>query len=99
MVTRRTFLKYTGGTTLTLFAAGALGLRRAIASIAGGSLEPRDIAKYTTPLLVPPVMPRADRITLRSGQNADYYEISHKQFAQQTAPRADKAARHMTLAA
>ena len=31
-------------------------------------------------------MPRADRITLRSGQNADYYEISLKQFAQQILP-------------
>jgi spore coat protein A len=86
MVTRRSFLKYTGATTLTLFAAGRLGLRRAIAQIEGGTLSPLGIPKYATPLLIPPVMPRAGFLPMKGGQKADYYEISVKQFAQQILP-------------
>ncbi|HET9694131.1 MAG TPA: TorF family putative porin [Steroidobacteraceae bacterium] len=60
MFTRRTFLKYTGATTLTLFATGIRGLRRAIAeALPGGTLDPASIPKFVTPLLVPPVMPKA----------------------------------------
>ena len=41
MVSRRTFLNYTGGTALTLFAYSKLGgLRQAIAAIPGGTLDP-----------------------------------------------------------
>jgi len=87
MISRRTFLKYTGGTTLTLFAVGVGGLRRAIAAaLPGGTLDPGTISKFVTPLLVPPVMPRAGTIVNRMGKNVDYYEISVKQFAQQILP-------------
>lgn len=84
--TRRSFLKYTGATTLTLFLAGRWGLPRAVATVRGGSLDPRTIPKFRTPLLVPPVMPKAGRIVLRGGRNADYYEISLRQFRQQVLP-------------
>ena len=68
MVSRRTFLKYTGGTALTLFAYGKLsGLRRAIAQIQGGTLNPRSVKKYATPMLIPPVMPRAGTVVLPGG--------------------------------
>jgi hypothetical protein len=83
---RRAFLKYTGGTTLTLFIAGTWGVPKAVAAIRGGSLDPRAIPKFRTPLLVPPVMPRAGRIVLRGGRNADYYEISMTQLRQQVLP-------------
>ncbi len=86
MFSRRTFLKYTGGTALTLFAFSKLGLRQAIAQIPGGTLDPMSVPKYATPMLIPPVMPRAGMITLTGGKNADYYEISMKQFAQQILP-------------
>jgi len=87
MLTRRTFLKYTGGTTLTLFAYSKLGgLRQAIAQIPGGNLDPLSVLKYQGPMLVPPVMPRAGTIKLRGGQNADYYEISMNQIQQQILP-------------
>ena len=87
MFSRRTFLKYTGGTALTLFASGKLGgPRQAIAQIAGGTLDPLSVPKYATPMLIPPVMPRAGTIKLTGGKNADYYEISMKQFAQQILP-------------
>jgi len=87
MISRRTFLKYTGATTLTLFATGVGGLRRAIAeAIPGGTLDPLAIPKFATPLLIPPVMPRAGTILQRGGRLIDYYEISVKQFTQQILP-------------
>ncbi|HEX6330056.1 MAG TPA: bilirubin oxidase, partial [Actinomycetota bacterium] len=57
-----------------------------MAQIPGGSLDPGDIPKYTTPLLIPPVMPRAGIIRNRGGKPIDYYEISMRQFAQQILP-------------
>ena len=85
-ITRRAFLKYSGGTTLTLFVAGTVGLPRAVAAVPGGSLDPRAIPKFRTPLLIPPVMPMAGRVVLHGGRNADYYEISMRQFRQQVLP-------------
>jgi FtsP/CotA-like multicopper oxidase with cupredoxin domain len=88
MITRRAFLKYTaGGTILTLFGFDKLtGISKAIAQIPGGSLDPNSVTKYVTPMLIPPVMPRAGTITMPGGKPADYYEISMKQFAQQILP-------------
>ena len=86
MLTRRTFLKYTGGTTLTLFVLNRLGIATALAQIPGGSLDPGDIPKFLTPLLIPPVMPKAGRIVQRGGRQIDYYEISMKQITQQILP-------------
>jgi spore coat protein A, manganese oxidase len=87
MLSRRTFLKFTSGTALVLFAPGRLGApRRAIAEILGPTLDPLSVPKYVTPLLIPPVMPRAGTVMLTAGGNADYYEISMRQFAQQILP-------------
>ncbi len=58
------------------------------AQLPGGTLEPAAIPKFVTPLLVPPVMPRAGRIVQRGGKNVDYYEISMRQFQQQILPAA-----------
>ena len=86
MVTRRTFLKYTGGTALTLFAFNRFGIPKAIAQIPGGSLDPIMVPKFQTPLLIPPVMPPAGKVPIQAGKSADYYEISMRQFAQQILP-------------
>jgi FtsP/CotA-like multicopper oxidase with cupredoxin domain len=88
MITRRTFLKYTAsGTMLTLFGFDKLtGSSKAMAQIPGGTLDPFTIPKYQTPLLIPPVMPKAGTIKMRGGKPADYYEISVRQFAQQILP-------------
>ena len=88
MLTRRTFLKYTaGGTMLTLFGFDKLaGISKAIAQVTTPTLDPSTIPKYETPLLIPPVMPRAGTITMPGGKPADYYEISMRQFAQQILP-------------
>ena len=84
-LTRRGFLKYTGGTVLTLYVIGPGGERLAVAHIQGGTLDPAAIEKFAQALLVPPAMPRAGRI-LQRGKPVDYYEISVRQFAQQVLP-------------
>jgi FtsP/CotA-like multicopper oxidase with cupredoxin domain len=86
MITRRTFLKYTGGTALTWYAFNKFGLLQALGQIQGGTLNPNLIPKYQTPLLIPPVMPKAGMIVAKAGKNIDYYEISMKQFQQQILP-------------
>jgi FtsP/CotA-like multicopper oxidase with cupredoxin domain len=50
------------------------------------SLDPTTIPKYVTPLLIPPVMPKAGTIVQMGGKNVDYYEISVRQFQQQILP-------------
>jgi spore coat protein A, manganese oxidase len=59
---------------------------QALAQIPGGTLNPLIVPKYQTPMLIPPVMPTAAKITDRKGKNIDYYEISVKQFPQQILP-------------
>jgi len=86
MITRRAFLKYISGTALTLFVFNKFGISKAIAQIPGGSLDPVAVPKFQTPLLIPPVMPKAGKVVQRGGKNVDYYEISMKQFAQQILP-------------
>ncbi|MGZ8662093.1 MAG: multicopper oxidase family protein [Actinomycetota bacterium] len=87
MLTRRDFLKLTGVSTVGWYVATQGGwVQRAFAQIPGGTLDPDDITKYATPLLIPPVMPRARTISQRRGKPIDYYEISMRQFAQQILP-------------
>lgn len=86
MFTRRTFLKYTGGTVLTLFAVNRFGVPVAIAQIPGGSLDPGVVPKFQTPLLIPPVMPKAALFTQFGGKRVDYYEIALRQLSQQILP-------------
>ena len=62
------------------------GMGTAYAAIDGGSLAPGDVDKYQTPMLIPPVMPKAAVIKQKGGKNVDYYEISVKQFSQQILP-------------
>jgi hypothetical protein len=86
MLTRRDFLKFTGASTLGWYVWTRTGwVQRAEAAIPGGTLEPGDIDRFMTPLLIPPVMPRAGTI-MRRGRPIDYYEISMRQFEQQILP-------------
>ena len=87
MITRRDFLKVTGGSTVAWYVATQTGwIQRAVAAIPGGTLDPAAISRFVTPLLIPPVMPRAGRIPRRGGQPIDSYEISMRQFSQQILP-------------
>ena len=86
MLTRRSFVRLTGASTLALFFTDRLGVTRQLFAQIPDTLDPATVAKFATPLLIPPVMPRAGKITLTGGKNADYYEISMKQFTQQILP-------------
>lgn len=87
MLSRRAFLKLSGAGLLSLYAARrGRFLLRARAQIPGGTLDPLSVAKYQTPLLIPPVMPRAGVFPNPMGKPIDYYEISMRQFSQQILP-------------
>jgi FtsP/CotA-like multicopper oxidase with cupredoxin domain len=87
MLTRRDFFKLTGASTVAWYTATQFGwVQRAMAQIPGRTLDPLDVTKFVTPLLIPPVMPRAATITSPGGKPIDYYEISMKQFSQQILP-------------
>jgi FtsP/CotA-like multicopper oxidase with cupredoxin domain len=87
MLSRREFLKLSGAGIVSLYAAshGKFTLR-AQAQIPGGTLDPLAVPKYQTPLLIPPVMPRAAVLRNPMGKPVDYYEISMKQFSEQILP-------------
>jgi spore coat protein A, manganese oxidase len=95
MITRRDLLKI--GTVVgagvifwrgnTLYArSNESRVAMPVGQIPGGSLDPLAVPKFQTPLLIPPVMPKAGTIKNKKGKNADYYEISVKQFSQQILP-------------
>ena len=87
-LSRRQFLvgSAAAGTGLFLVSfAGGTRIVRAV-PIPGASLDPEDITKFVTPLLIPPVMPRARTIPQRGGKPIDYYEISMRQLSQQILP-------------
>jgi len=90
-ISRRDFIKWSSVAGTWMFVSGATGssklLGQAFADpIAGGSLDPLTVAKYGTPMLIPPVMPRADTLVTTRGKPVDYYEISVKQLTQQILP-------------
>jgi spore coat protein A, manganese oxidase len=86
---RRTFVAWVGGASAGFYLFGRLpgtSAPVALAQIPGSSLDPLTVPKFKTPLLIPPVMPRAATIVQRGGKNVDYYEISMRQFPQQVLP-------------
>ncbi len=90
-LSRRQFLFGSAAAGAGLFLSTLVDGRRVVRAVplprSAMLLDPAGgIPKYSTPLLVPPVMPRAGTIRLRGGQNADYYEISVRQLAQQILP-------------
>ena len=86
---RRTFIAWVGGA-----GAGFYLFRRvpgmsapvALAQIPGGTLDPGDVPKFGTPMLIPPVMPKAATIKAPGGKPVDYYEISMRQITEQILP-------------
>src|SRR5918994_6487453 len=86
MLTRRTFIRLSGASTLSLFLTDRLGVTRQLFAHIPDTLDPAAVPKFATPMLIPPVMPRTQTIRLAGGKNADYYEISVKQFTQQILP-------------
>jgi spore coat protein A, manganese oxidase len=90
-MSRRDFLRVGGGAGAGLLFIGQIAgvpfeVPVAAAQLAGDPLDPTTVPKFGTPLLIPPVMPRAGTITMPGGKPADSYEISVRQFAQQILP-------------
>jgi spore coat protein A len=86
---RRTFIAWVGGASAGFYLFGrasGMGAPEALAQIPGGTLDPGDVPKFQTPLLIPPVMPRAGTVRMPGGKPVDYYEISMRQFKQQILP-------------
>jgi spore coat protein A len=88
LLSRRRFLAGTAAAGTSLFLVSHVGgrVRIARAQVPGGTLPPDDIDKYLTPMLIPPAMPRAGKVTKRMAKNVDYYEIAVRQFQQQILP-------------
>ena len=80
MISRRDFLKLSGAGILSLYATSQSKFTRRVFAlpIPGGTLDPLSVPKYQTPLLIPPVMPKAGLIRATGGKPIDYYEISMK---------------------
>ena len=83
MATRRDFLKAgaLGGSGLYLASRFGFIQRTFSQAVPGGSLDPFGIARFITPLFVPPAMPP----TSTAGA-IDYYEIAARQIRQQVLP-------------
>jgi len=87
MLSRRDFFKVSAAGLAALYISTHEGsLRQVFALIPGGTLDPLSVPKYKTPLLIPPVMPKAAKVKSVLGENVDYYEISMRQFEQQILP-------------
>jgi len=66
-----------------VLAFGGLGSYVYGQPIPGGTLDPTTIPKYTTPLVIPPAMPKSVN---PPGFVGDYYEIAVRQFQQNILP-------------
>jgi hypothetical protein len=88
MLTRRTFVRWTSAGGFGLFLSSKFGaVSKLLAeAVSGSTLNPGTISKFVTPLLIPPVMPRAATLVQQGGKPIDYYEISVRQFSQQILP-------------
>jgi spore coat protein A len=88
-VSRRTFVAWVGGASAGYYLFGRLpGMSKteALAQISGTPLDPATVPKFQTPMLIPPVMPKAGTIRQHGGKPIDYYEISMQQISQQILP-------------
>ena len=88
-LSRRAFVAWVGGASAGFYLFGRVPGSRApvaLAQIPGGTLDPASVTKFVTPMLIPPVMPRAGTVNLPGGKPVDVYEISMRQFAQQILP-------------
>ena len=87
-VSRRQFLAGSAAAGMSLFLYQYVGgVKTVLAAIPGGTLDPvAGIPKFVTPLVIPPVMPRAGTKKMKGGKNGDQYEIAVRQFQQQILP-------------
>jgi spore coat protein A, manganese oxidase len=88
-LSRRDFVRI-ASTGVGLLFVGRVGGRAfatpVAAQVPGGTLDPLTLPKFVTPLLVPPAMPRAGKISMPGGKRIDRYDIAVRQFPQQILP-------------
>jgi bilirubin oxidase len=82
VITRRQFLKV-GAASGAVLLVPWKAAPSAWGAIPGGTLDPTTVAKYVTPLVIPPVMPP---LTGLRNQSMDRYAIAVRQFRQQILP-------------
>src|SRR3954454_23589185 len=80
MPTRRQVVAY-GTVAGTAALVPAALWTRAAASVPGGTLDPKTVPKYVTPLFVMPAMP-----TSGAGSGLDSYQVATRQTRQQILP-------------
>jgi spore coat protein A len=89
-LSRRRFLVGSAAAGTGLFLSSMVGGQRVVRAVSMPAWAMPEILtgtpKYMTPLLVPPVMPKAGTVKAKGGKNVDYYEISMRQFQQQILP-------------
>ena len=86
---RRAFVAWVGGAGAGFYLFGrvpGLSTPVALAQIPVVTLDPAVVPKFATPMLIPPVMPRAATIRQPGAKPLDYYEISMRQIQQQILP-------------
>ena len=93
LLTRRQAIKLgTAGGAGFFLATKAGSLPRVFAQAVPGPgiLDPTLIPTYVNPLVIPPAMPRADKLRPAGmGKQTDYYEIAVREFTQQILPATD----------
>ena len=89
-LSRRQFLYGSAAAGAGLFLSTFVDGRRVVRAVSlptAAMLDPvTGIPKFETPMLIPPVMPRAGTKKMQGGKNGDVYEISVRQFQQQILP-------------
>ncbi len=87
-ISRRQFLYGSAAAGASLYLSTMVNGTRVVFAvpIPGGTLDPLTVDKFVTPLLIPPVMPRAGTKRMKNGLVGDLYEISVRQFTQQILP-------------
>jgi len=84
-LSRREFIRtatITGG--VVVLAPGVVFRPLRASALTNGIAHPAPT--YTSPLVIPPVMPRAGMRVLRNGKNADLYRLAVRQFSQEIVP-------------
>lgn len=86
-MSRRAFIRAGIGGVFVLIpvSGGAQAFGRGLPTI-GQPVVGAAIDRYTSPLVVPPAMPRVTKIARRGAKSINYYEIAVRQFGQQILP-------------
>jgi len=89
-VSRRDFLRLSavGGGLAAVGSIGgwAFSVPLGAEALPGGTLDPSGVGRFSTPLLIPPVMPRSGTTTMKGGKPVDVYDIAVREFTQQILP-------------